>query len=91
MAAAVSEPELARARELAAAHLEAAIGELGVAYHAYMRTTRELSDRVRDDLAPRLELPIILHLTKAGLAPFLERKLAGQVPSLQELVAEQHR
>jgi hypothetical protein len=83
--------ELARARERAAGHLEAAIIFLGIAYASYQRTTNELSGRAGSDLTRRLEVPLVLHLVRAGLSEFLDRKLTGAPASLRMLVEEQHR
>ena len=70
---------LAVDREEAAAQLlKPAIAELGLAYGAYQRTTQQLGDRVGVDLTRDLEVPIILHLAKVGLAAYLERKTAGR-------------
>lgn len=81
--------ELAQAREQAAADLEAAIVALGVTCREYERLTTALGDRVQADLARRLEVPIVLHLARAGLSGFLERKLTGTPGSLRALVREQ--
>lgn len=86
----LSVQDLARDRENAAADLERQIAALGVAHRKYQRTTQQLGDRVGADLARRLEVPIILHLVRAGLSAFLERKLTGMPGSLLALVEEQH-
>jgi hypothetical protein len=83
-------PELARAREHAAADLDTAIAALGVAHEEYQRTTQQLGDRVGADLTRRLEVPIILHLAKAGLSVLLDRKLQGPVAPLCDLVVDEH-
>jgi hypothetical protein len=82
--------ELAFEREQAAADLEDAIAALGVKHGRYQRVTQQLGDRMGADLTRRLEVPIILHLVRAGLSAFLERKLAGRPGSLLALVEEQH-
>lgn len=84
-------PELARARAEAAERLEAAIANLGTAYGAYSSATDVLEFRVNVDLARYLENPIILHLSQAGIAAFLERRLVGRPASLRRLVEAQHR
>jgi hypothetical protein len=83
-----------RAREDAAAELEAAIADLRVAYETYLRLTTELETQGQHpDLGRYLETAIAMQLHAAGLAPFLERKLpspAGGPPSLRELTERQH-
>jgi hypothetical protein len=78
------------AREHAAASLEAAIVALGVAYRDYARRTAALDARLHADLARPLELPIALHLARAGLGAFLERKLQDTPASLRTIVESQH-
>ena len=91
MPARVDRHALARERAEAAADLETAIVSLGLAYEGYQRTTQQLADLVHADLARRLEVPIVLHLARAGLSSLLERKLhAGTPASLRTLVDEQH-
>ncbi len=81
---------LAVDREEAAAQLEAAIVGLGLAYASYHRTTQQLGDRVNADLTRDLEVPITLHLAKAGLAAYLERKLQGEPGALRTMCAQVH-
>jgi hypothetical protein len=85
-------PELARAREIAAADLDTAIAAVGRAYREYVRLTSAVGARVSEDLAPRVETPIILAMAHAGLSAVLERKLVahGKPASLRALVEEQH-
>ena len=83
--------ELARDREDAAAALEAAIVALGVALARYRQATAQLDERGGGDLDRYLEVPLILHLTHAGLGPWLDRKLQGTPAPLRTFCAEQHR
>ena len=89
---ALSTAALAHAREESAAALESAIGALGAAYRQYVRDTAALSARVGEALAWQLEIPITLHLARAGLAEFLDRKvpLTGRLVSLRGLVEHHH-
>jgi hypothetical protein len=89
--ATASNAELAAARALAAERLEAAFDALGVAYGAYVKATNALEFRTNEDLARYLEVPITLHLVRAGLGPFLERRLTGTAAPLRALVETQHR
>ena len=82
--------QLARDREDAAARLQHAIEALGDAWRTYREKTAELDEVVGRDLHRRLDLPVILAMTGAGLTPFLERKHTGQRPSLELLAREQH-
>ena len=81
---------LAHAREQAAEDLQLAIEAAGGAYRAYQAATQQLGDRVGADLAMRLEVPIVLHLARAGFSGFLERRLAGTPGSLRAIVATEH-
>lgn len=84
--------DLAAARTEAAADLEQAIVALGTALRTLERATEALErDAKAEDLARGLEAAIVLHLTRAGLGGFLDRKLAGVAPSLRSLVERQHR
>ena len=38
----------------------------------------------------RLDVPIVLHLARAGLSGFLERRLTGTPGSLRAIVAAEH-
>ena len=83
--------ELALARAEAAEQLDAAIAALGTAYQAYASATNVLEFRVNVELSRYIENPIILHLAKAGISPFLERRLVGTPLPLRSLVEAQHR
>lgn len=87
----VAVADLALARAEAAADLEQAIAGLGVAFNALERATKALELGVNVELTRYLEVPIVLHLTRAGLGGFLDRKLAGAPPSLRSFVENQHR
>lgn len=87
----VTTEQLVAQRVQAAADLEAVIAALGVAYRAFSEATAALESRVGQDLTRYLEVPIVLHLARAGLGGFLERKLSGTPASLRTLVEEQHR
>lgn len=82
--------DLARARVQAAADLEVAIAALGIKYRAFTQTTDALEQQLGVDLARYLEVPIVLHLARAGLGGFLERRLTGTPGSLRALVERQH-
>jgi hypothetical protein len=86
-----SNQELALARCDAAERLEAAVAALGVAHAGLVKATNALEMRTDLDLGRALDLAIILHLSKAGLGAYLERRLVGPAPSLRELVERQHR
>lgn len=45
--------------------------------------------RVNVELALHLEVPLVLHLARAGFGEFLERKLIGTPASLRALVEQQ--
>lgn len=83
--------ELAARRVDAVCHFEAAVAVLGDAYRALEATTQALEHESGQELARYLEVPIVLHLARAGLSVFLERKLAGTPASLRALVENQHR
>jgi hypothetical protein len=82
--------ELALARADAAEALEGAIVALGAAYRSYQRLTGALAERTGTDLSFRMEVPIVLHLSRAGLGAFLERKLTGTPAGLRSLVEPEH-
>ena len=81
---------LARDREAKAGNLEAAIVAFGVAWHEYREATHALESTVNVELTRALEIPLILHLARAGLGELLERKLVGTPASLRALVEQQH-
>lgn len=82
---------LARAREEAAADVEAKLAEFGAAFHDYELLTASLGARVGVELERRLEVPLVLHLRRAGLGSFLARQLSAGTPgSLRTLCEEQH-
>jgi hypothetical protein len=85
----VTPEDLALAREQTAADLERAIAALGEAYARYQDATQQLGDHV-GDLSERLALPIAMHLARAGLATFLERRPVGTPGSLRSIVANEH-
>jgi hypothetical protein len=64
--------DLESARELAEEDLEVKIAALGDALREYDRLTERLSTRLAIDLTRSLEMPINLHMTRAGLSPDLE-------------------
>lgn len=82
--------DLTQSREDFAADLETAIVAVGFAWRAFERVTQALGDLVGEDLQRRLEVPIAMHLNRAGLSEFLERKLVGAPGALQAIVREQH-
>jgi hypothetical protein len=86
-----STAHLVEARVRAAAQLQTAIEAVGRAYRDYQQATRALEFRASVDLDRYLLSGITRHLSQAGLAEFLERKLAGAAPSLAGLVEQQHR
>src|SRR5258708_13489316 len=84
--------ELAREREQAAAQLEAALVVAGAAYREFLRVSAALSDVLGMDLHQKLAIPILLHMSRAGFAALLERKVQahGAPASLHDLVEQQH-
>lgn len=81
---------LAAAREDAANDLEVAVHDLGIAYRRYSALTQQLSELVGPHLGRRLEVPIYLHLAKAGLGPLLQRQLTGEPASLRSICETDH-
>jgi hypothetical protein len=82
--------ELARTREQAAERLEHAIAALGAAFTDYANLTATLGDRLGTELARPIDTLVAMHMARAGLSSFLERKLQDQPGPLKRLVAEQH-
>jgi hypothetical protein len=81
---------IARCRELMGDEAEGLSDQDVDLIRRYDQLTSALSDRVHADLAWHLEVPIVLHLAKAGLSEWLERKLRGEHGALRALVEEQH-
>jgi hypothetical protein len=82
--------DLITARLDAADALETKIAALGTAYKAYLEATAALEQRAGVDLSRYLDVPIVLHLARAGLREFLESKFAGTPPPLRVTCENQH-
>jgi hypothetical protein len=86
-----STQELALARCVAAEEFQAALDAVRLAGGRLEKATNALEMRINQELGRGLEHAVILHLSKAGLTQYLERRLVGPAPQLRELVERQHR
>lgn len=78
--------DLLRAREEAAATLQAAIGAVGRALWEFDRASAALGD----DVARPLDSIIAMHFSAAGCGRFMAQKLVGKPGDLRSLVEHQH-